>query len=72
MTLRDVAFNIVNTAMENMAQLLRCVKNSKTNVRKSALQVPGDELHQTASCFESHHKHVHSDGVGSFLPEMHP
>lgn len=33
-----------DTAKENLALLLRRVKDSKTNVRKSALQVSGTEL----------------------------
>lgn len=35
--------HIFNTAKENLALLLRRVKDSKTNVRKAALQVPGTD-----------------------------
>lgn len=32
---------LINAAKENLAHLLRRIKDSKTHVRKSALQVPG-------------------------------
>lgn len=38
--------SVFDAAKENLALLLRRVKDSKTNVRKAALQVPGAELNQ--------------------------
>lgn len=45
--------HVLHTVKENLALLLRRVKDSKTNVRKAALQVHGTELYQTASCFSA-------------------